>query len=142
MNTNLLVSAPALRLEDAIPTGDPAAFARLRRWGGMELVHDLVHLFEQLAPQRLQVVRYAVAAEAAPEAEAAAHALGSSAGQLGAVRLQRLCRHVEMLCAHGDVAAARPVAAEMEEEYARYRAWLARELAALEQGPVVMEQVA
>jgi HPt (histidine-containing phosphotransfer) domain-containing protein len=123
------------RLEDAVPSCDRVALTRLRGWGGMKLVHDLVQLFGSITPGRLQTVRSALDAGDSPTAEAAAHTLGSSAGQLGAMRMQRLCMRIEALSASGKVEEARPLLPEMEREYQRHQAWLAQET-------MIMERVA
>jgi HPt (histidine-containing phosphotransfer) domain-containing protein len=122
----------ARRLEDAIPGCDRAALTRLRGWGGMQLVHDLVHLFDSITPGRLQAMRTALATGDAPAAEAAAHTLGSSAGQLGATRMQRLSKQIEALSAGGRVADALPLLPEVENEYQRHRTWLAQETMTME----------
>jgi HPt (histidine-containing phosphotransfer) domain-containing protein len=127
-----LPSTADRRLEDEIPSCDRGALARLRGWGGMPLVHDLVHLFGSITPGRLRTVRTALDSGDSPAAEAAAHTLGSSAGQLGAARMQRLCMQIEALSASGRVADALPLLPEMEDEYQRHRAWLAQETMTME----------
>jgi len=127
-----LASTAVRRLEDAIPRCDRAALDRLRGWGGMKLVHDLVQLFASITPERLRMVRMAVGRGDSPAAEAAAHTLGSSAGQLGATRMQRVCMQIEALSATGRVADALPLLPEMEDEYQRHRLWLAEETMAME----------
>ncbi len=124
MEQAALTFAPADRLEDATPTGDPAALHRLRRWGGMTLVQELVQLFLSLSPERIRTVRTGVVLSDAPAAEAAAHSLGSSCGQLGALRMQRLSMRVERLAGGGELDAVRPLVEELEEELARVRGWL------------------
>jgi HPt (histidine-containing phosphotransfer) domain-containing protein len=125
MEQTALAYTPTHRLEDATPTGDPAALGRLRRWGGTQLVHDLVQLFVQLAPTRIDAVRSALAAMDAEAAEAAAHALGSSCGQLGAMRMQRLSIRIERLAGGRRLLELYPLLAEIEDEYACYMRWLA-----------------
>lgn len=128
----MLISAPAHRLEDAAPVGDAAAFERLRRWGGSALVHDLVRLFRGLTPERLQAARAALATCDAAAAEAAAHTLGSSCGQLGAVRMQRLCLRMERLAGAGNLAPAAGVLGELEDEFRHYQQWLANDTTVME----------
>ncbi|HEU4880582.1 MAG TPA: Hpt domain-containing protein [Longimicrobium sp.] len=98
----------------------------------MKLVHDLVQLFGSITPGRLQTVRSALDRGDSPTAEAAAHTLGSSAGQLGATRMRRLCMQIEALSASGRVAEALPLVPEMEAEYRRHQAWLAQETMTME----------
>jgi HPt (histidine-containing phosphotransfer) domain-containing protein len=56
----------------------------------------------------------------ASEVEAAAHALKSSAAQLGAVRMQALCGRIEAQAAGGDLAHLPEVVDELETEFHAY----------------------
>lgn len=74
---------------------DPQALDRLRTLGGESLVRKLVNVFGEYATDR---VRDAVSAGQAGDLDAlarAAHALRSSAGNVGAVRLMAIATQLE-----------------------------------------------
>ncbi|CAN5174210.1 hypothetical protein BH20GEM2_BH20GEM2_04650 [soil metagenome] len=106
------------------PVGDPQAFTRLRKWGGEGLVRNLVGLFRELVPKRTAIFRQALLDGDPREAEAAAHALKSSCGQLGALRMLALCQRMEMLAAAGEIAPLPGLVQDLEGEFARYLEWL------------------
>ncbi len=132
MEKTAAVPTPTRRLEDAIPTGDAAALDRLYQWGGATLLHKLIQLFLRLAPARIAAIRAGAAAGDARGAEAAAHLLGSGCAQLGGLRMQRISMRIERLAGEGNLAPVRPLAAELEDEFARLSAWLAAAPAAME----------
>lgn len=104
---------------------DPDAIARLHRFGGATLVRELIDLFSSGALERLAAARQAVDAGDSEGARAAFHALKSSAGQLGAVRMQALCEDAEQTAGRGDVAGAATLLAELDVEWALVRESLA-----------------
>jgi two-component system sensor histidine kinase/response regulator len=77
------------------PDLDPTALARLRRVGGEQLVQQLVALFLESTPQRLAVARTGEQQGNREAVIRAMHALKSSAGNVGALRLQDLASHLE-----------------------------------------------
>lgn len=74
---------------------DAAALERLRQFGGDALVAQIVEIFRGQAPTKLAAARAALAAGDGEGVRQAAHALKSSAGQLGAVAMQALCETIE-----------------------------------------------
>ena len=102
--------------------GDVDALQRLERFGGRKLRDELTALFLAEAPTRIEAARRALAAGDAAGVRAAAHSLKSSAGQLGAVRIQRICDGLDSPRWPADVARA---IADLGTELPRYRAWLA-----------------
>ena len=110
---------PMNTLPDSI--GDLDALKRLERFGGLKLRSELTTLFLQEAPTRLAKARDAVAAGKIEEVRAMAHMLKSSAGQMGAVRVQCLCERLESEELPSDLPAALD---ELDEELARYSHWL------------------
>lgn len=69
--------------------------AQLRRLGGDKLVGDLINLFLESAPQRLETIRVGLEAGDLTALGRAAHSLTSSAGNLGAVEMQTLAAALE-----------------------------------------------
>jgi two-component system, sensor histidine kinase and response regulator len=81
---------------------DPAAFQRLREWGGDALLGKIVALFLEHAPTRLEEVEGGAAAADLHRVERGAHALKSSAANVGGVALQDLASRLEVAAESGD----------------------------------------
>jgi two-component system, sensor histidine kinase and response regulator len=101
--------------------GDIDALKRLERFGGLKLRQELTTLFLQEAPARIAAARSALAGGDAEALRAMAHMLKSSAGQMGALRVQQLCERLESPERPPDLDRA---LSELDEELARYTAWL------------------
>lgn len=102
--------------------GDLDALKRLERFGGLKLRVELTTLFLEEAPSRVATARAAVAAGDVEAVRAMAHMLKSSAGQMGAIRVQYLCERLETPELPPDLTRA---LSEIDEEIARYSEWLA-----------------
>lgn len=113
-------SAPA-PLAETTPVSDPDALGRLSNWGGEKLVTEMVGLFLSQAPERIWALRAGIRDHAPLEVERAAHALKSSSGQVGALRVQALCATIEARAAGGDLAGAPDLLASLERELGRYQ---------------------
>lgn len=114
---------------ESAPT-DPAAtdrdaLARLERFGGRKLLHEMIALFLENASERLAAADAGVAGGDASAAENAMHSLKSSSAQLGAVRLSRLCEHGETMAASGTVQGLAALLEESRLELRRVEGWLA-----------------
>lgn len=101
--------------------GDADALKRLERFGGLKLRQELTTLFLQEAPARIASARAAFAAGDMESVRSVAHMLKSSAGQMGALRVQLICERLESLDHLPDLGRA---LSELDEELARYTAWL------------------
>lgn len=100
--------------------GDADALKRLERFGGLKLRQELTTLFLQEAPARIASARAALVSGDIESVRSMAHMLKSSAGQMGAPRMQRLCERLES----SDHAPDARALLELDEELARYIAWL------------------
>jgi two-component system, sensor histidine kinase and response regulator len=98
---------------------DPQAFVRLREWGGDVLLGKMVGLFLKNAPDRMEEIRAGLEEGDAPRAERGAHSLKSSAGNLGAERLRRLCQYLEDAAEEGRLEDARALHPLVLEAYRR-----------------------
>jgi HPt (histidine-containing phosphotransfer) domain-containing protein len=111
------------------PRDDPgllrAAVVRLREWGGSALVREMSAIFSEDARTYLAAARVAVSDSDRVKAARAMHALKSSAGQLGAVRVQRLCERAEQNALAGDLSAAGSLFGEISAAIDRFDALLA-----------------
>jgi HPt (histidine-containing phosphotransfer) domain-containing protein len=104
---------------DAI--GDVDALKRLERFGGFKLRDELTTLFLREAPARIASARAALAGGDVDGVRAVAHSLKSSAGQMGAVRMQRICERLEDPALSQDLSRA---LTDLDDELTRYTAWL------------------
>ncbi len=95
---------------------DDEAIARLRRFGGDALLHEMIDLLAAGAPARLAVARDAVANGDAEAARGVLHSLKSSAGQMGAMGVQAMCERAERLAAQGDVRGVAALLPALETE--------------------------
>ena len=105
-------------------TIDPAALDRLREWGGEKLLREMLRLFLDNSPVRMEQIRAGLAGGKAGEVEQGAHSLKSSAANLGAHTLRDLCAEMEGRAHDGDVEGVRALAARLEDAYASARARL------------------
>lgn len=104
---------------------DPDALARLERFGGRKLLHEMITLFLENASDRLETAVAGVGVGDASAAEHAMHTLKASSAQLGALRLARLCEEGESIARRGTVAGLGAVLQESRFELRRVESWLA-----------------
>lgn len=107
-----------------LPATDRAALDRLHRFGGAKLLHEMIRLFLEAGPERLDAAHAGLTADDADATERALHSLKSSAAQLGALRLQRLSEHGERLAKAGALGEVSRMMDEMQQELTRVREWL------------------
>lgn len=86
------------------PDLDASALDRLQQWGGAKLLCQMIRLFLENGPTRLDQIRTGIQDESARDAERGAHSLKSSAANVGAVAVSRIAARMEDLAAHGDLA--------------------------------------
>lgn len=103
---------------------DPAALARLKRFGGSKLLVEMIALYLGAAPERIAVASTAESAGDVAAAESALHSLKSSSAQLGAMRMSRLCERGELIARAGTLSGVREIIDAMEAELPRVREWL------------------
>jgi len=77
------------------PVLDPQALTRLRRIGGDRLVHAMMSAFVENGAQKVAAGRAGAEARDGAALSDAAHALKSSAGNVGASTLQQVAQKVE-----------------------------------------------
>ena len=111
---------------------DPQAQTRLQEWGGPELLVQMIRLFLENAPERLEQVRKGIADGSLKDAERGVHSLKSSAANVGAARVSRLAAAMEDLAAGGDGAALARNLPNLEAAFAVARERLAITLASAE----------
>ncbi len=123
------------------PRFDANALRLLHRAGGEKLISKMSALFAANAPQRIKGAEEALATGDLAGAITFAHSLKSSAGQLGAVRLQQLCDSLESACVAGNLAHARELVRAAREELPASIDWTAtgfrvmKKIAVIEDNP-------
>jgi HPt (histidine-containing phosphotransfer) domain-containing protein len=108
------------------PVIDRAAIQRLEDWGGEALFRKMIESFLSHAPERLEEIRDGVARHDARRAELGAHSLRSSAGNLGASRLQVLCEGAETMAEAGEFSALEGLLPELDQVFSDAREELER----------------
>ena len=114
------------------PVIDPEAVERLRKWGGEDLAIRMIEIFLGHTPERIQQIQEGIDKRDARGAETGAHSLKSSAGNLGAARLQSLCQAAEMLAEAKEFGAMEGIMEELEREYDAAREELKRIMEGME----------
>jgi HPt (histidine-containing phosphotransfer) domain-containing protein len=97
---------------------DPTALQRLERLGGRAFVGQMITLFLDYGGQKLLEARAAADAGNLAAVEKAVHPLKSSAGNVGASRVQELAAWVEELAQQGQGALLATPLAELEQAFA------------------------
>lgn len=96
---------------------DPKAMERLKEWGGDGLPKKMIEIFLETTPERMDQIREGLDTESHREAELGAHSLKSSAGNVGAVRLQEAARKAEELASDEDLDGLRAHVPALEEAF-------------------------
>ena len=112
------------------PVLDEAALERLRRIGGADLVRRMIELYLSNAEERIGMLTKGSAEGDVGLVELAAHTIKSSAGNVGAVRLQHTANALEAIAASG--ASDEELVARLVREYRESTAALRK---ALEEQP-------
>jgi two-component system sensor histidine kinase/response regulator len=115
-------ASPAIA--SSAPVFDPRALELLQRLGGDKLVADIIDLFGSSAPDLLSRARAGVESGDSEAIRRALHSLKSSAGQLGAGRMQQSCEEGELLAAHGAGLALTCLVFRLDAEFADARVYL------------------
>jgi len=110
---------PINTAQDAV--GDVNALKRLERFGGPKLRAEITSLFLQEAPSRIATARAALANGNIGGVRSVGHMLKSSAGQMGALGMQKICEQLEDPARSHDLSRT---LTDLDDELARYTAWL------------------
>lgn len=91
-------AAPATNIDDQLPTIDDSVIDRLRLLqddDDADFVAQLIILFVNELPNKINAMKNAISNNEAKRLEHAAHSLKSSSGNIGALRLSKLCAQLE-----------------------------------------------
>jgi HPt (histidine-containing phosphotransfer) domain-containing protein len=102
--------------------------AHLKEIGGVTFVQEMIGIFLESTPPRLQAARNGLAATDFGAMELAAHSIKSAAANLGGDELQELAGKIESLAAARQAAALTPLVHQLTDAFARLRDRLQREL--------------
>lgn len=98
---------------------DPKRLALLTRVGGGALVRQMMDLFLENAPRRLEEARLAFEGADLPAVGRAVHSLKSSAGNLGASEMLGIAARIEQLSTEGNASAVAPLLSELHAAFGR-----------------------
>jgi len=114
---------------------DPAAIERLCRLGGNKFAVEMIELFFGYGGKKLAAARESQQSGSLAALAEAAHPLKSSAGNVGAVRVQTLAAQVEQSAMEQKAALAGSQLAELEIAFAEVKSILETEKARLVKPP-------
>ena len=100
---------------------DPAALERLQRLGDSAFVCKMIDLFLDYAGKKIAEARRAQAAADLPGVQKAVHPIKSSAGNVGACRIQELALRLEDLARDGQAEAIAVSLSELEQAFAEVK---------------------
>ena len=93
------------------------ALERLQEWGGTRLQQQMMKLFLEHAPERMDQIRNGLSDADAHLVELGSHSLKSSAANVGAVSVQELAEQVENAAADKDLATAGGLLPDLESAF-------------------------
>jgi HPt (histidine-containing phosphotransfer) domain-containing protein len=108
---------------------DPDVVDRLRQLtppGEPDVLTDILHLFLDDVPRRIETLRAATAAGDATAVQRVAHSLKGSSGNIGARALYDVCRQLDDSAKSGDLARVGPLLDSLGAEYGRVEAQIKR----------------
>lgn len=109
---------PSVMVADAIDLGVLESLAEAQGDGEPDLVVELIDLFLADAPQRVAIMREAMANSDARLLGRAAHALKGSSATLGAVQVAESCAELEQLARDASLHHVAPVLDRLDHEFA------------------------
>jgi HPt (histidine-containing phosphotransfer) domain-containing protein len=92
---------------------DREALNRLQEWGGPKLVREMIRLYLDNSPERLDQIQQGFDEHELNAVERAAHSLKSSSANVGALDVSRLAERLEHLADSGSDAEARQLHPEL-----------------------------
>ena len=114
---------------------DPAALERLHRLGGEVFVGKMIDLFIGYAGEKVAAARQAQAAGNLIGVQEAVHPIKSSAGNIGACRVQELAQQIEQLAKQGQGDALPGLIGELAAAFAAVEVELTRKKSSLRGSP-------
>lgn len=100
-----------------LPLVDHEQIERLSEWGGPNLQRKMIDLFLTHAKERLDQISTGISGGDAKAAETGAHTLKSSAGNVGARRVQQMAQDAEALAEDGKLGELKTMLPALEEAF-------------------------
>jgi HPt (histidine-containing phosphotransfer) domain-containing protein len=94
--------------------------------GDRTWVRELLNIYVDDTRKRLADLGAVVAAGIPDRIQRDAHGIKGSSGNVGASRMAQLCQQMETYAREGDLAGARRHLVDMQDEFDRIGAWVAR----------------
>ena len=91
---------------------------RLEGWGGPKLVTEMIRLFLENGPTRMDQIRTVLADDDVDQPERGAHSLKSSAANIGAEHVRRIADEIEIAASEGQAPRVRELLPDLEEAFA------------------------
>ena len=98
---------------------EQSALDRLKEWGGDKLLGQMIRLFLENAPGRMNQIRAGVDGGDVRESEKGAHSLKSSSANVGAYHLRTIAADMERAAAGGDTAAVVAMLPSLESAFSQ-----------------------
>ena len=111
-----------ITMDNALDRAVLESFRQLNQDGEPDVLVEVLGLFLEDAPARLDAMTAAVAAGDGPALQRAAHGLKGAAGTIGARSLQAACRELEEMGKHNRLESATAGLDLMRREYERVKA--------------------
>jgi len=96
---------------------DQSALARLREWGGDKLLAQMIRLFLENAPSRMEQIRSGLSGGDIKESEKGAHSLKSSSANVGAHHVRAIAADMERVAGGGDAARVQELLPSLETAF-------------------------
>ncbi len=93
------------------------ALKRLNDWGGADLIQQMLRLFLENAPERINQIRAAFDDDPGGVPERGAHSLKSSAANVGAEGLRAIALRMEHAASEGDLESVRKMFPQLEAAF-------------------------
>jgi HPt (histidine-containing phosphotransfer) domain-containing protein len=103
---------------NSVPNLDPAALQRLRRLGGDKFLREMIGLFLDYAAKKIAEATATAAAGNLEGVQKAIHPVKSSAGNVGASKVQALAAQMELQAKQGEASAVAASVADITEAFA------------------------
>tara|TARA_B100002003_G_scaffold206716_1_gene200661 strand:+ start:123 stop:485 length:363 start_codon:yes stop_codon:yes gene_type:complete len=104
-----------------VPTDSPIinleSLGRLKEWGVPKLVNEMIRLFLQNGPSRMDQIRSVVESDDLDQPERGAHSLKSSAANIGAEHVRQIADEIEIAASNAEAERVRELLPGLEEAF-------------------------
>jgi HPt (histidine-containing phosphotransfer) domain-containing protein len=98
---------------------NPDSLSRLDEWGGPKLVKEMIRLFLQNCPDRMDQIRTVVESDDLDQPERGSHSLKSSAANIGAEHLRRIADEIELAASKAELERVRELLPGLEDAFSQ-----------------------